>query len=113
MSEVPLAAVPLQAEAESATFDTAEDADSKSKEGETDPPDNKTSGWYTVNCPVVLHGGERGDAFIWFFGLKIRKVVWPGKLPFIIQHQQNEHGKSVPTPPSPPPLTHCPKGWQS
>ena len=39
--EVPLAAIPLQTETESTTFDTAEDADSESQEGETDPPATK------------------------------------------------------------------------
>ena len=39
--EASLAAIPLQAGAESAAFDTAEDADSESQEGETDPPATK------------------------------------------------------------------------
>ena len=75
MSEVPLTAVPLQTEAESATFDTAEDADSESQEGETDPPDNKKSGWYSVKYPVVLNCREKGHASICLFGFKIRGVV--------------------------------------
>ena len=41
MPEASLAAIPLQTGVESAAFDTAEDADSESQEGETDPPATK------------------------------------------------------------------------
>ena len=41
--EASLGAIPLQTGAESAAFDTAEDADSESQEGETDPPATKTA----------------------------------------------------------------------
>ena len=44
--EASLAAIPLQTGAESAAFDTAEDADSESQEGETDPPGYKNCGSY-------------------------------------------------------------------
>ena len=44
MSEVPLTAIPLQTGAESATFDTAEGADSEPQEGGTGPTDNKKPG---------------------------------------------------------------------
>ena len=64
MSEVPQTAVAFQTGAESAIFDSAEDADSESQEGETDPSDNKKSGWYSVNCPVVLYCREKGHASI-------------------------------------------------
>ena len=45
-----LAAIPLWTGTESTAFDTAEDADSESQEGETDPPGNNISGWYSSNC---------------------------------------------------------------
>ena len=45
-----LAAIPLWTGTESTAFDTAEDADSESQEGETDPPGNNNSGWYSSNC---------------------------------------------------------------
>ena len=48
--EASLAAIPLQTGTESTVFDTAEDADSESQEGETDPPGNKNTGWYSSNC---------------------------------------------------------------
>ena len=57
-SEVPQAAIPLQTRTESTTFDTAEDADSESQEGETDAPGNKTSGWNSSNCPIFVY--DRG-----------------------------------------------------
>ena len=60
VSEVPLTAIPLQTGTESTTFDTAKDADSESQEGETDLPGNKKSYCYSVNCPIVVHGREKG-----------------------------------------------------
>ena len=41
VSEVPQAAILLQTGTEMTTFDTAEDVDSESQEGETDPPATK------------------------------------------------------------------------
>ena len=52
--EASLAASPLQTGAESAAFDTAEDADSESQEGETDPPGYKNCGSYSSNCFLLF-----------------------------------------------------------
>ena len=57
--EASLAAIPLQTGAESAAFDTAEDADSESQEGETDPPGYKNCGSYSSNC-FLLFMVEKG-----------------------------------------------------
>ena len=64
---VPEAAIPLQTGTESATFDTAEDADSESQEAETDPPGSKNSGWHSANCPIFVYGRGKRHACICLF----------------------------------------------
>ena len=52
--EASSAAVPSRTGVETATCDTAEDADSESQECETNPPDNRKSSWYSVIAPLSL-----------------------------------------------------------
>ena len=62
--ETSLAAISLQTGAESAAFDAAEDADSESQEGETDPPGYKNCSSYSSNCFLlfmVKKGKRRGN----------------------------------------------------
>ena len=53
VSEVPQAAILLQTGTEMTTFDTAEDADSESQEGETDPPATKIPVGILLNAPLL------------------------------------------------------------
>ena len=64
--EASLAAIPLQTGAESAAFDTAEDADSESQEGETDPPGYKNCSSSSSNCFLLfmVEKGKEGQLYV-------------------------------------------------